>query len=221
MIQNKKRILTFLTVTSLTVLMIPVPATAAENTTVMSEYPYPSTFSNHIQVPKQGDSALEARNATTKSKGVPWKVGKYTKHQLNTMNASYVLDLLTGNSKVYDNKGNVLGTAKEVFNGVWDELDPAKALQENNGSGGGSRYKMPTNDISKFDPNAKKKTTEKLYIPDNAVYVDLSNIKPGAKGYTSVKSLTIPMWNQAAEFSAFYDKDYKAVKFTRVSGDYF
>jgi len=204
--------------TAVLVVIFSVTVFGAENTTVTSEFPYPSTFSNHVQVSKQGDSALEARNATLKGKGTPWKVGKYTKDQLNTMNAARVLEILTSDSKVYDNKKNVLGTAKEIFNGTWDDLDPSKALGIEKGGPAGNRKKIDNTDRSSFDPNATNKKQEKLYVPSNAVYVDLRNIKSGGQKYTNIKELMLPMWNEAAQFSAFYDKDYKKVEFTRVNG---
>ncbi len=213
-----KKIAASVVMIPLYILLFCLTVYGAENTTVTSEYPYPSTFSNHVQTPKQGDSAHEARNATLTGKGKPWKVGKYTKAQLNTMNASYVLEILTSDSKVYDNKKNVLGTAKEVFNGKWDDLDPAKALDMEKGGPNNNLKKIDTTDRSNFDPKSKKKEQEKLYVPSNAVYVDLRNIKSGGKKYTNIKELMLPMWNEAAQYSAFYDKDYKRVEFTRVNG---
>ncbi len=217
-IKRRCKILTIFAIQLLLLLLTGSFVFAAENTTVTSEFPYPSTFSNHIQAPKQGDSALEARNATLKKKGTPWKVGKYTKDQLNTMNAAYVLEILTGDSKVYDNKKNYLGTAKEVFNGVWGDLDPAKALGVEKGGPDNNRKKIDNTDRSSFDPNSKKKQKEKLYVPSNAVYVDLRNIKSGGQKYTNIKELMPEMWDEAAQYSAFYDKDYKKVEFTRKNG---
>ena len=215
----KKTIFSVISVILLYTALFVMPVFAAENTTVVSEYPYPSTFSNHIQSPKQGDSALEARNTTLKAKGKPWKVWRYTKPELNTMNAAFVLQVLTGDYKVYDNKGNVLGTAKEMFNGVWGDLDPAKALSQEKGGPAGPRKKIDTTDRSNFDPTVKKKTIEKLYIPPEAVYCDITNIKPGGQHTVNIQELTIPMWNLAAEYSKFYDKNSKPVVFTRVNGE--
>ncbi len=191
---------------------------AAENTVVIRPYtPYVSTYAHTKYIKKQGDSAVDARKAISGKAGTPYRVGKFTKPELNTMNAQYVLELLTGDFGVYDNRGNFLGTSKQVFNGVWGDLDPAKALGLEGGQGG-SGYKMPTPDISKFDPNAKKESTEKLYIPPEAVYCRLQNIKGTGETYTSLQSLTIPLWNEVAQFSEVFDKDFKRVEFTRVNG---
>ena len=193
-------------------------AFAAENTTAIRPYtPYVSTYSHWKYIKKQGDSAVEARDATTGKAGVPYRVGKFTKPELNTMNAQYVLELLTGDFGVYDNRGNYLGTSKAVFNGVWGDLNPAKALQIEGGDNSGG-YKMGTPDVSKFDPNVKKETTEKLYIPPEAVYCRLQNIKATGKKYTLLSELTIPMWNEVAQYSEVFDKDFKPVKFTRKNG---
>ncbi len=194
-------------------------AYAAENTTAIRPYtPYVSTYAHWKYIKKQGDSAVDAREATAKKAGVPYRVGKFTKPELNTMNAEYVLQLLTGDFGVYDNRGNYLGTSKAVFNGVWGDLDPAKALQIQGGAGGGGA-KMATPDVSSFDPNVKKNTTEKLYIPPEAVYVRLSNIKQTGTRYTPLSSLTIPMWNEVAQYSEVFDKDFKRVSFTRKNGE--
>ncbi len=190
-------------------------AYCAENTSVIT--PYTSTYGGTKYIQKQGDTAAEARKALNGAAGTPWRVGKYTRHQLNTMNAEFVLKLLTGNYGVYDNRGTYLGTAKEMFNGVWGDLNPAKVLGIEGGTGGGT-YKMNTGDISKFDPNTKKETKEKLYIPANAVYVRLENIRRTKEKYTLLSSLTIPQWNQVAQFSEVFDKDYKRVEFTRING---
>ena len=193
-------------------------AFAAENTVVIRPYtPYVSTYAHTKYIQKQGDSAVEARKAISGKGGVPYRVGKFTKPELNTMNAQYVLELLSGDFGVYDNRGNYLGTSKQVFNGVWGDLDPAKALGLEGGQGG-TGYKMPTPDISRFDPNASKDTTEKLYIPPEAVYCRLQNIKGTGERYTSLMSLTIPLWNEVAQYSEVFDKDFKRVEFTRING---
>ncbi len=192
---------------------------AAENTVVIRPFsPYVSTYVDKKYIKKQGDSAVDAREAISKKNGVPYRVGKFTKPELNTMNAEYVLKLLTGDFGVYDNKGHFLGTSKQVFNGVWGDLDPAKALQIEGGQNG-SGYKMPTPDVSSFDPNVKKETTEKLYIPPQAVYCRIQNIKDAREKYTLLSSLTIPLWNEVAKYSEVFDKDFKRVEFTRVNGE--
>lgn len=194
-------------------------AYAAENTTAIRPYtPYVSTYAHWKYMKKQGDSAVDAREAVSGKAGVPYRVGKFTKPELNTMNAEYVLQLLSGDFGVYDNRGNFLGTSKAVFNGVWGDLDPAKALQIQGGAGGGGA-KMATPDVSSFDPNVKKETKEKLYIPPEAVYVRLSNIKQTGKKYTLLSSLTVPMWNEVAQYSEVFDKNFKRVSFTRVNGE--
>lgn len=193
-------------------------AYAAENTVVIRPYtPYVSTYAHTKYIKKQGDSAVEARKAISGKAGTPYRVGKFTKPELNTMNAQYVLELLTGDFGVYDNRGNFLGTSKQVFNGVWGDLDPAKALGLEGGQGG-TGYKMPTPDVSKFDPNVNKDVNEKLYIPPEAVYCKLQNIKGTKERYTSLQSLTIPLWNEVAQFSEVFDKDFKRVEFTRING---
>ncbi len=195
--------------------------TAATTTTTGGTAPYTSTTVNIGNIdPRLGDSAINAHNASrANAVGEPFSVGGYKKDQLYTMRASQVLELLTGDYGVYDKTRHRLGTAKEMFNGVWDDIDPAAVmnLQGGNPVSRGTPYNTnPGN----FEIKTVSKSWIKLDIPSNGYYAKLENI-PGNSGgkLVELKTLTVKKWNYAARYCEIYDKDRKRITFTRENGE--
>ena len=115
--------------------------------TAATTAPYTSTTTRTGNSnPRLGDSALNASIASkVNAVGEPYSVAGFTKNQLYTLGASKVLELLTGDYGVYDKTGHRLGTAKEMFNGVWDDIDPAKVMNRTDGLAGNKGTPYNTN----------------------------------------------------------------------------
>ena len=195
--------------------------TTTPYTTTTTGAPYTSTTANIGNTdPRLGDSAINASNASkVNAVGQAHSVGGYTKNQLYTMRASKVLELLTGDYGVYDKTGHRLGTAKEMFNGVWDDIDPASVMGRLDGPGGSSGTPLNMNP-GDYTIETVSKSMIKLYIPDNAVYANVQNLSGVSGGkLVPLKSLTVKKWNFVARYSEVYDKDYKRVTFTRENGE--
>lgn len=219
--------LTAFAMTAVFALMLAVSSYGAETATTTTPYtttttnPYTSTTVNVGNTnPRLGDSAINASNASkVNAVGQPYSVAGYTKNQLYTLRASKVLELLTGDYGVYDKTGHRLGTAKEMFNGVWDDIDPASVMNRVDGLGGrpGTPLNMNPGD---YKIETVSKSMIKLYIPDNGYYANIENL-PGNSGgkLVELSTLSVKKWNFAARFSEIYDKDEKRVTFTRENGE--
>ena len=195
--------------------------TTTPDTTTTTGTPYTRTGVNTGNTnPRLGDSAINASNASkVNAVGQPHSVGGYTKNQLYTMGASKVLELLTGDYGVYDKKGYKLGTAKEMFNGVWDDIDPAGVMNRKDGAAGarGTPLNMNPGD---YKIETVSKSMIKLPIPSNAMYANVENLSGASGGkLVPLKSLTVKKWNDVARYSEVYDKDLKRVTFTRENGE--
>ncbi len=197
--------------------------TTAPNTaaTTATGSPYAPTGANVGNLnPRLGDSAINASIASkVKAVGEPHSVAGITKNQLYTMRASKVLELLTGDYSVYDKTGHKLGTAKEMFNGVWDDIDPAKVMNRTDGLGGNKGTPYNTNP-GNLTLESVSKSWIKLDIPSNAVYANIENV-PGNSGgkLVELKSLSVKKWNYAARYCEIYDKERKRITFTRENGE--
>ena len=196
-------------------------AATTATTTTTTGTPYAPTGVNVGNTnPRLGDSAINASNISkVNAVGEPHSVAGITKNQLYTMRASKVLELLTGDYSVYDKTGHKLGTAKEMFNGVWDDIDPAKVMNRTDGLPGNKGTPYNTNP-GNLVLESVSKSWIKLNIPSNGVYAKVTNI-PGNSGgkLVELKSLSVKKWNYAARYCEIYDKDRKRVKFTRESGE--
>ena len=195
-------------------------AEAAPGTAVATA-PYTSTTTKTGNTdPRLGDSAINASIASkVNAVGEPYSVAGYTKNRLYTLGASKVLELLTGDYGVYDKTGHRLGTAKEMFNGVWDDIDPAKVMNRTDGLAGSKGTPYNTNP-GNYVIETVSKSMIKLDIPSNAVYANVENI-PGSSGgkLVELKSLSVKKWNYAARYCEVYDKERNRVTFTRENGE--
>ncbi len=179
-------------------------------------------YSYAAEVTDTADTTTTAKNTanTAVATGAPYKVGGYTKAEIRNMSAPRALMILKGGYRVYDSDGNQLGKASEIFNGVWDDIDPASIIEK------GKDGKTITYGSSTFTPggNLELKKNEKKTIdygvPEEAKYADTRNVQgaPNSR-FTTVSQLSPKVYGHVATYSKFYNEDHEEVKFTRVNGE--
>lgn len=166
------------------------------------------------------ETTAKTTAAAAVATGAPYKVGGYTKSEIRNMSAPRALMILKGGYRVYDKDGNQLGKASEIFNGIWDDIDPASIIEK------GKDGKTITYGSGTFTPGSNlelksiKKEEIDYGVPEDAKYADTRNVQgaPNTR-FTTVSQLSPRVYGHVATYSKFYNEDHEEVEFTRVNGE--